>query len=370
MLAKEHIDDLLRRNGSVLSTDGDKIGSIGQVYADDDNGQPTWVTAKTGLFGTSESFVPLEGARTEGGDLVVPYTKDQVKDAPRVDTDGHLERAEEDRLYAHYGIGDGNRTYTDAAAGRDGDYRDADYADTGGGAVGRDTSGPTTDDAMTRSEEHQQVTVPVSHEEISLDREPIAEANRGNAYGGPAISEEEHEVTLHAERPVVDTEAVAVERVRLGTRPAASDDSDRCRICHPGRHLSSRTGSCTGWWAVLGRTEARPRAVNPPQSTARGRCGSTFRHAEILGGASHQSGGWGASQRVRCAVCPPPRSGRRRGPVAMQPARCQMSTSRRRAGVATIPDICSGALPLGRFAPALNRNPDVVSHRNTGRRSP
>ena len=249
---------------------------------------------------------------------------------------------------------------------RDGVYHDVEDR----GVVGRDTSGPTTDDAMTRSEEHQQVTVPVSHEEISLDREPIAEANRGNAYGGPAISEEEHEVTLHAERPVVDTEAVAVERVRLGTRPAASDDSDRCRICHPGRHLSSRTGSCTGWWAVLGRTEARPRAVNPPQSTARGRCGSTFRHAEILGGASHQSGGWGASQRVRCAVCPPPRSGRRRGPVAMQPARCQMSTSRRRAGVATIPDICSGALPLGRFAPALNRNPDVVSHRNTGRRSP
>jgi uncharacterized protein (TIGR02271 family) len=64
--------------------------------------------------------------------------------------------------------------------------------------------------------EHQQMTVPVSHEEITLEREPIAEGNRGDAYSGPEISEEEHEVTLHAERPVVDTEAVAVERVRLG----------------------------------------------------------------------------------------------------------------------------------------------------------
>ncbi len=72
MLAKEHIDELLQRNGNVLTTDRDKIGSIGQVYADDDNGQPTWVTAKTGLFGTSESFVPLEGARVEGGDVLVP----------------------------------------------------------------------------------------------------------------------------------------------------------------------------------------------------------------------------------------------------------------------------------------------------------
>jgi stress response protein YsnF len=32
---------------------------------------------------------------------------------------------------------------------------------------------------------------------------------------GPAISEEEHEVTLHAERAVVEKEAVPVERVRL-----------------------------------------------------------------------------------------------------------------------------------------------------------
>ena len=65
--------------------------------------------------------------------------------------------------------------------------------------------------------EHQQVTVPVSHEEITLEREPITDANRGDAYDGPAISEEEHEITLHAERPVVTTEAVAVERVKLGT---------------------------------------------------------------------------------------------------------------------------------------------------------
>jgi len=64
--------------------------------------------------------------------------------------------------------------------------------------------------------EHQQATVPVSHEEVTLEREPITDANRGDAYDGPAISEEEHEVTLHAERPVVGTEAVAVERVKVG----------------------------------------------------------------------------------------------------------------------------------------------------------
>jgi stress response protein YsnF len=60
--------------------------------------------------------------------------------------------------------------------------------------------------------------VPVSHEEVTVDREPITEANRDTAYQVPAISEEQHHLTLHAERPVVDTEAVPVERVRLGTQ--------------------------------------------------------------------------------------------------------------------------------------------------------
>jgi hypothetical protein len=119
MLSRENIEELLNKGGNVVGSNGDKIGSIGQLYADDDTGEPTWVAVKTGLFGTAQSFVPVEGARIDGGDLVVPYTKDQVKDAPRVDTDGHLEPEEEDRLYTHYEKG--TRTYsearTDAEAG-------------------------------------------------------------------------------------------------------------------------------------------------------------------------------------------------------------------------------------------------------------
>ena len=106
------------------------------------------------------------------------------------------------------------------------------------GTVGHDTSGPTTDNAMTRSEEQlhvgtetresgrarlrkyvvteqETVTVPVQREEVRIEREPITDANRGEALDGPAISEEEHEVVLHEERPVVEKEAVPVERVRL-----------------------------------------------------------------------------------------------------------------------------------------------------------
>lgn len=103
MLTTEDLEALKAGNGDVVSREGDKIGGIGDLYADDETGRPTWVTAKTGLFGTKESFVPLEGARIAEENLVVPYTKDQVTDAPRVDADEHLEPGEEDRLYRHYG---------------------------------------------------------------------------------------------------------------------------------------------------------------------------------------------------------------------------------------------------------------------------
>src|SRR5919205_659003 len=219
MISNEHIDRLLAGQGNVVGTDGGKIGGVGQVYADDDTGQPNWVTVKTGLFGTRESFVPLEGARVDGDDIVVPYTKDQVKDAPGVDPDGHLDPAEEDRLYQHYSLGNGHRSHTDATTGTAGGYRnDADAGVTGGyrgdadtgtdkdydarGTVGRDTSGPTTDDAMTRSEERLNV---------GTERQATGRA-RLRKY---VISEEEHEVTLHEERPVVEKETVPVERVRL-----------------------------------------------------------------------------------------------------------------------------------------------------------
>ena len=231
----------------VYDESGDKIGSASEVYLDDETGQPEWVTVRTGLFGTKESFVPIRDADLTDNGVRVHVSKAKVKDAPKIDTDGHLSPQEEQELYQYYGLGgqtSGMETgQTTGMAGMAGTGRtDADgdgvYDDVQGRAVGRDTSGPTTDEAMTRSEERLNVgtrseevgrarlrkyvvsenvtqTVPVSREEVRLEREPITDANVGRAMDGPAISEEEHEVTLHAERPVVEKEAVPVERVRL-----------------------------------------------------------------------------------------------------------------------------------------------------------
>jgi uncharacterized protein (TIGR02271 family) len=228
----------------VYDESGEKIGSAAEVYLDDETGQPEWVTVRTGLFGTKESFVPIRNADLTNDGVRVPVSKTQVKDAPKIDTDGHLSPQDEQELYRYYGMGAGADTgmttgmTTGMDTGMDTGMARTDADLNTHGTVGHDTSGPTTDNAMTRSEERLSVgtrseevgrarlrkyvvtenvteTVPVTREEVRVEREPITEANIGNAMDGPAISEEEHEVTLHAERPVVAKEAVPVERVRL-----------------------------------------------------------------------------------------------------------------------------------------------------------
>ncbi|HZA33162.1 MAG TPA: PRC and DUF2382 domain-containing protein [Propionibacteriaceae bacterium] len=237
--SKNQLDNLVASNGNVVNTDGQKIGGIGTIYLDDTTGEPEWVTVKTGLFGASQSFVPLRGADVVGNDIQVDYDKDVVKDAPRIDADGDLTPEQEQQLYQHYGLT--SATSSGYTAGDVDDDRDRD-------AVGYDTSGPTTDDAMTRSEERLNVgtrsqeagrarlrkyvvtenvtqTVPVSREEVRVEREPITDANVGAARSGPEISEEEHEVILREERPVVEKEAVPVERVRLGTETVTDQET-------------------------------------------------------------------------------------------------------------------------------------------------
>ncbi|MWV47982.1 DUF2382 domain-containing protein [Rathayibacter sp. VKM Ac-2803] len=250
MIDSTTIDNLI--GADVRGSDDAKIGTVGQVYVADDSQTPTWVTIRTGLFGSSESFAPLQDATYEGGVLRVPYEKSFVKDAPRVDDDGALNADEEQTLYSYYGRGDSYSAPTEAP------LYDQDADRTAGntaGTEGYDTSGPTTDDAMTRSEERLRVgtekveagrarlrkhvvteqvtkTVPVSHEEVRVTREPITDANADNALSGPELSEEEHEVILTGERVVTAKETVPVERVSLGTETVTEQQTVTEDVAH------------------------------------------------------------------------------------------------------------------------------------------
>ena len=89
-ISRTQMGSLATSGGNVVGADGQKIGSIGQVYVDDSTGEPSFVTVKTGLFGTAESFVPLQDATVTGSDIRVAYNKTEVKDAPRVDPDERI----------------------------------------------------------------------------------------------------------------------------------------------------------------------------------------------------------------------------------------------------------------------------------------
>jgi uncharacterized protein (TIGR02271 family) len=233
----------------VVDSDGNKVGSVGQIFVDPQTGHPNWATVKTGFFGSSESFVPLEQANEIDGELRVPFSKDFVKDSPRAGGDGELSQDEEDALYEYYhgslgGDTDGDRSdrvETDAVA--------MTAPGPGGETTGsgRDTAESASDDGMIRSEEQlrvgtervatdrarlrkyvvteeKSVTVPVSHEEVRVEHESVGDVNTADAlHDGPGITDDEHGVVLTEERPVITTETVPVERVRIGTETVTED---------------------------------------------------------------------------------------------------------------------------------------------------
>lgn len=243
-------------SSTAYGSDGDKIGKVEQVFLDDNSGEPTFLTVNTGLFGAKENFVPVKGARQDGDRVVLPYTKDVIKDAPKVDADQHLSPAEEEELYRYYELNYNDdrtagtdRDRTTAAAGTAGvagtaaadrGVADRDVADRDRDAVNqdrRDVAATAGDEAsVVRHEErvnvgtqereagharlrkyvvtdHETVDVPVEREEVTVERTPINDTNARVDNG--TIGEEEVDVTLHEERPVVQKEAVAVEEVGL-----------------------------------------------------------------------------------------------------------------------------------------------------------
>lgn len=240
---------------TVVDTTGEKVGDVGQVYLDDQSGRPEWVTVRTGLFGLKETFVPLQGETFDGDTIVVPFTKDQIKGAPAIDPEGHISEDEEAELYNYYGRSQ-QRTadvYTDrTVAGVDtdrtvaGDVREDRLAAERDLTAERDVKHDDnlTDGVVAHEErlnvgteqvetgrvrirkhvvtETQTVQVPVTREEIHVERTPIAD---GEKVGDVELAEGEQEIVLHEERPVVSKETVATERVNVSTEKVTENQA-------------------------------------------------------------------------------------------------------------------------------------------------
>lgn len=206
---------------------GDKIGKVGALYVDDTTEQPNFVTVSTGLFGMSDSFVPLQGASMDGEDLRVAYTNDQVKDAPRVDAEGHLSPSEESRVYEHYQL-DGGTRGTDT-----GDARTAGVTDDARAA------GQGREDAETLTAREERLNVGTRTKEAGRARLRKYTTTEQETVEVPVtterlVVEREEEIGLREERPVVEQETVERERVRVGNEKVTDTETvgDELRTEH------------------------------------------------------------------------------------------------------------------------------------------
>lgn len=202
------------RGRTVYSSDGEKIGEVEEIFVDDQTDRVEWVGIGTGLFG-KRVLVPTEGLADQGQDYTVPYSKDQVKDSPSIDDDDISQQTERD-LYAHYGLG-----YS------------KEESDTGLPTGGQARSTAGEGDEIVRSEEELQVgkrdvetgrarvrkwveTEPASMD-VDLQRETarVSRERIDEPVSDAEFGEDEIDVPLREEQPVVAKQAVAKERITV-----------------------------------------------------------------------------------------------------------------------------------------------------------
>ena len=264
-------DVLSWRGRDLIDNDGDKIGSIDDIYLDRETDQPEWAVVTTGLFGTKRTFVPLSEAQPPRTASVCRSRRRPSRTRRGSIPTGSSRATRSARSTSTTGASTPTTTRAPACStpARAATSTDTRRGERGG--PGTDTSGPNTDEAMTRSEEELRVgttereagrvrlkkyvvedqvteTVPVRREEVRVEREPITDANRDAALDGPGISEEEHEVTLRAEEPVVEKR----------------DGAEGARAAREGRRDRGARGLRDG------ALRAHRRRRQPPLATRRG----------------------------------------------------------------------------------------------------
>ncbi|SDP94654.1 DUF2382 domain-containing protein [Lentzea jiangxiensis] len=220
MIDQTHVEALY--DCDVIDNRGEKIGSVKRVWLEDGTGKPMWAEVQTGLFGMKESFVPIQQGTVTAGAITVPVSKQQVKDAPSLHTsEDQMSDEEQEALYRHYGLipqaktgehdrlDDRRATGRHAAGARTGDEAEVTLAEEKLDVGTRRVESGRVRLVKHTVTEQRDVTVPVTHEEVRVVREPA----RGDQ--GTAFADEQAEVTLHREEPVVQKRTEATERVRL-----------------------------------------------------------------------------------------------------------------------------------------------------------
>ena len=88
----------------VIDEEGNKLGTVTDVVSDTSTLTPKWLVVDVGLMKTSR-YVPVTGSyRSSKGHIVVPYTRQMVKHAPKANRD-HVPTPDSDReMLEHFGV--------------------------------------------------------------------------------------------------------------------------------------------------------------------------------------------------------------------------------------------------------------------------
>ena len=88
------------QGADVVSSDGERIGAVRQIWVDKVNVLPEWAEVIVGRLGGRSRYVPLRAAELGEGRIVVNYAKEEVETAPDFDPGGGRRAFE--ALYRHY----------------------------------------------------------------------------------------------------------------------------------------------------------------------------------------------------------------------------------------------------------------------------
>jgi Domain of unknown function (DUF2382)/PRC-barrel domain len=215
------IDRLTQAHGqTVYASDGEKVGSVDEIFYDEQTQQPEWVSLGTGFLGRKTALVPVQGATLEEDGLYVRFSKDQVQGAPDVDMGGgEISQQSEQELYSHYGLDYSERRsdtgLPEGAPGRPGRRGTAGEGDVVRTEEELKVGKRETEAGRARlrkwvETEPVEADVTLERERARVTREPIDQP-----VSGAEIGEEEVEVSLRKEEPVVEKETVAKERIGL-----------------------------------------------------------------------------------------------------------------------------------------------------------
>jgi uncharacterized protein (TIGR02271 family) len=234
-----NVHELITMQGRpVYTSDGEKLGDFEEIYHDEDTGQPEWIRVRSatlgGILGTKHFLVPLAGAEFQDSEdpaIRVPYSKERVQDAPDVEGDW-ISEEDEHRLYNYYGLQASERRSETQLPDREIGEQHQHPA----GEMREEHQHPVTpqgEATISRHEEELQVgkreveygrvrlrkwveTEPVT-EEIELRRETafVEREPVNRPASGAAIGEEEVEMPLHREEPVVSKETMEREQITV-----------------------------------------------------------------------------------------------------------------------------------------------------------